>query len=233
MKREILKFKKAIDAKRAEFDAVRSEQERARQTAESAVEDTGAIAELQRKRSEVLGKAYLAGETADTEQIDHEIERIEAGLREARKTAEGAAAAVALLEDKATNLLQEEGVLRRRQAALIRDLFKERFDETKKRYVEKVYEVIDALKALQALERGLEYLRGPNESKPTLVLTEQLLIALRARGLYLPPDIEQVRFPDLAWDVHLPYVLDNDHHGEFGVKEIDEINRELQEYGFQ
>lgn len=233
MKREILKLKKLIDAKRAEFDAVRREQNRAQHTAKSAVDDTGAIAELQRKRSEVLGKAYLAGETADTDQIDREIERIEAGLREARKTAEGAAAAVALLDDKATNLLEEEGVLRQRQAALIRDLFKERFDEAKNRYVEKVYEVIDALKALQAIERGLEYFRGQNEPKPTLVLTEQLLIALRSRGLYLPPAIEKIRYPDLAWDVHLPYVLDADHHGEFGVKEIDEINRELQEYGFQ
>lgn len=233
MKREILKFKKAIDAKRAEFDAVQIEQNRAQHTAKSAVDDTGAIAELQRKRSEVLGKAYLAGETADTDQIDREIERIEAGLREARKTAEGAAAAVALLADKATNLLEEEGVLRQRQAALIRDLFKERFDEAKNRYVEKVYEVIDALKALQAIERGLEYFRSPNEPKPTLVLTEQLLIALRSRGLYLPPAIEKIRYPDLAWDVHLPYVLDADHHGEFGVKEIDEINRELREYGLQ
>lgn len=233
MKREILKLKKLIDAKRAEFGAVRREQNRAQHTVKSAVDDTGAIAELQRKRSEVLGKAYLAGETADTDQIDREIERIEAGLREARKTAEGAAAAVALLEDKATNLLEEEGVLRQRQAALIRDLFKERFDEAKNRYVEKVYEVIDALKALQAIERGLEYFRSPIEPKPTLVLTEQLLIALRSRGLYLPPAIEKIRYPDLAWDVHLPYVLDADHHGEFGVKEIDEINRELQEYGFQ
>ncbi|WP_321822113.1 MULTISPECIES: hypothetical protein [unclassified Burkholderia] len=233
MKREILKFKKAIDAKRAEFDAVRSEQERARQTAESAVEDTGAIAELQRKRSEVLGKAYLAGETADTEQIDREIEKLEAQLREARKTAEGAAAAVGLLQDKANGLLREESVLRQRQAALARDLIQKRYDETKVRYVEKVYGLISELQTLYALERGLEYFRGPNEPKPPLKLTEQLLIALRARGLCLPPGIEPNRYPDTAWDVHLPYVLDHDHHGEFAEKEVEALSQELRGYGFE
>ncbi|OMW13627.1 hypothetical protein AQ962_03670 [Burkholderia pseudomallei] len=233
MEREILKLKRVIDAKHDEFLQVQSDRNRAQQVADAGAGDTGAIAALQRKRAEALGRAYLSGESADTAEVDREIEKLETTLREARKTAEGAAAAVALLQDKANSLLEEEGALRRQQTALARELFQERFDEAKNRYVEKVYEVIDALKALQAIERGLEYFRSQNEPKPTLVLTEQLLIALRSRGLYLPPAIEKIRYPDLAWDVHLPYVLDADHHGEFGVKEIDEINRELQEYGFQ
>ncbi|WP_050865536.1 hypothetical protein, partial [Burkholderia pseudomallei] len=193
MKSQILSLKKAIDAKHEEFLQVQSDRDRAQQVADSGAGDTGAVAALQRQRAEKLGRGYIAGETADTSQIDREIEKLEAQLREARKTAEGAAAAVGLLQDKANSLLQEENVLRQRQTALARDLIQKRFDEAKAHYVAKVYEVIDALKALHALERGLEYFRGPNEPKPPLKLTEQLLIALRARGLCLPPGIEPNR----------------------------------------
>ncbi|MFG6953386.1 hypothetical protein ACGYT6_01945, partial [Burkholderia pseudomallei] len=178
MKSQILSLKKAIDAKHEEFLQVQSDRDRAQQVADSGAGDTGAVAALQRQRAEMLGRGYIAGETADTSQIDREIEKLEAQLREARKTAEGAAAAVGLLQDKANSLLQEENVLRQRQTALARDLIQKRFDEAKAHYVAKVYEVIDALKALHALERGLEYFRGPNEPKPPLKLTEQLLIAL-------------------------------------------------------
>ncbi|VCT41741.1 Uncharacterised protein [Burkholderia pseudomallei] len=233
MEREILKLKRAIDAKHDEFLQVQGDRERAQQVAEAGGGDAGAVAELQRQRAEMLGKAYLAGETADTEQIDREIERLEAQLREARRTAEGAAAAVGLLQDKANSLLQEESVLRQQQAALARDLIQKRYDETKARYVEKVYGLISELQTLYALERGLEYFRGSNEPKPPLKLTEQLLIALRARGLCLPPGIEQNRYPDTAWDVHLPYVLDHDHHGEFAAKEIEALSQELRGYGFE
>ncbi|AUL55822.1 hypothetical protein [Burkholderia pseudomallei] len=233
MEREILKLKKSINAKHDEFLQVQSDRERAQQVAEAGGGDTGAIAELQRQRAEMLGKAYLAGETADTEQIDREIEKLEAQLREARKTAEGAAAAVELLQDKANGLLREESVLRQRQAALARDLMQTRYDETKARYVEKVYELISELQKLYALERGLEYFRGPNEPKPPLKLTEQLLIGLRARGLCLPPGIEPIRYPDTAWDVHCPYVIDHDHHGEFAEKEIEALSQELRGYGFE
>ncbi|CFK44684.1 Uncharacterised protein [Burkholderia pseudomallei] len=233
MEREILKLKKSINAKHDEFLQVQSDRERAQQVAEAGGGDTGAIAELQRQRAEMLGKAYLAGETADTEQIDREIEKLETQLREARKTAEGAAAAVELLQDKANGLLREESVLRQRQAALARDLMQTRYDETKARYVEKVYGLISELQKLYALERGLEYFRGPNEPKPPLKLTEQLLIGLRARGLCLPPGIEPIRYPDTAWDVHCPYVIDHDHHGEFAEKEIEALSQELRGYGFE
>ncbi|CAJ3179133.1 Uncharacterised protein [Burkholderia pseudomallei] len=234
MEREILELKKLINAKHDEFLQVQSDRERAQQVAEAGGGDTGAIAELQRQRAEMLGKMYLlAGETADTGQIDREIEKLEAQLREARKTAESAAAAVEILQDKANSLLQEEGALRQQQAALARDLIQKRFDETKASYVAKVYEVIDALKALYALERGLEYFRGPNEPKPPLKLTEQLLIGLRARGLCLPPGIEPNRYPDTAWDVHFPYATDRDHHGEFAEKEIEALSQELRGYGFE
>ncbi|KWD88457.1 hypothetical protein [Burkholderia ubonensis] len=232
MKSQILSLKKAIEAKRDEFRQVQSEQKRARQIAEAGAGDTGAIAELQRKRSEMLGKAYLAGESADTEEIDREIEKLEGALREARKTAEGAAAAVAILEEKAAGLLQEESVLRQRQAALARDLFQERFDEAKAHYVAKVYEVIDALKALHALERGLEYFRGP-QPKPPLVLTNHLLLALRERGLVLPPGVEEARFANYPNDLHIPYCLDAERAHEFASGEIEALSKELRSYGFE
>ncbi|CAM8845095.1 hypothetical protein NCW_00206 [Burkholderia pseudomallei] len=232
MKNQILDLKQAIDAKHDEFLQVQSDRERAQQVAESGVGDTGAIAALQRQRAESLGRAYLAGETADTEQIDREIEQLEAQLREARKTAEGAAAAVALLQDKANSLLEEEGALRRQQAALARELFQERFDETKERYVAKVYEVIDALKALHALERGLEYFRGP-QPKPPLVLTNQLLIGLRDRGLVLPPGFEEARFANYPNDLHIPYCLDAERAHEFASAEVEALSKELREYGFE
>ncbi|MBF3666427.1 OmpH family outer membrane protein [Burkholderia pseudomallei] len=233
MEREILKLKKSINAKHDEFLQALRDRDRAQQVADSGAGDTGAAAALQRQRAEMLGRAYLTHKTADTGQIDREIEKLEAQLREARKTAEGAAAAVEILQDKANSLLQEEGALRQQQAALARDLIQKRFDETKASYVAKVYEVIDALKALYALERGLEYFRGPNEPKPPLKLTEQLLIGLRARGLCLPPGIEPNRYPDTAWDVHFPYATDRDHHGEFAEKEIEALSQELRGYGFE
>ncbi|KVT77669.1 hypothetical protein WK58_10280 [Burkholderia ubonensis] len=232
MKSQILSLKKAIEAKHDEFLQAQSDRDRAQQVAEAGSGDTGAIAALQRKRSEMLGKAYLAGETADTEQIDREIETLEAQLREARKTAEGAAAAVGLLQDKANSLLQEESVLRQRQAALARDLIQKRFDETKAHYVAKVYEVIDALKALHALERGLEYFRGP-QPKPPLVLTNHLLIALRERGLALPPGVEEARFANYPNDLHIPYCLDAERAHEFASGEIEELSKELRSYGFE
>ncbi|KVO72427.1 hypothetical protein WJ79_19410 [Burkholderia ubonensis] len=232
MKSQILSLKKAIEAKHDEFLQAQSDRDRAQQVAEAGSGDTGAIAALQRKRSEMLGKAYLAGETADTEQIDREIETLEAQLREARKTAEGAAAAVGLLQDKANSLLQEESVLRQRQAALARDLIQKRFDETKVRYVTKVYEVIDALKALHALERGLEYFRGP-QPKPPLVLTNHLLLALRERGLVLPPGVEEARFANYPNDLHIPYCLDAERAHEFASGEIEELSKELRSYGFE
>lgn len=233
MEREILKLKRSINAKHDEFLQALRDRDRAQQVADSGAGDTGAAAALQRQRAEMLGKAYLAGETADTEQIDREIEKLEAALREARKTQEGAAAAAALLEAKATTLLHEEGALRQQQAALARDLIQTRYDETKARYVEKVYGLISELQKLYALERGLEYFRGPNEPKPPLKLTEQLLIALRARGLCLPPGIDPNRYPDTTWDVHLPYVLDHDHHGEFAENEVEALSQELRGYGFE
>ncbi|KVD37866.1 hypothetical protein [Burkholderia ubonensis] len=232
MKSQILSLKAAIEAKHDEFLQVQNDRDRAQQVAESGAGDTGAVAALQRQRAEMLGKAYLAGETADTEQIDREIETLEAQLREARKTAEGAAAAVGLLQDKANSLLQEESVLRQRQAALARDLIQKRFDETKARYVTKVYEVIDALKALHALERGLEYFRGP-QSKPPLVLTNHLLIALRSHGLALPPGVEKARFADFPDEVHVPYALDAERAHEFASGEIEELSKELRSYGFE
>ncbi|OAB11755.1 hypothetical protein AQ853_29535 [Burkholderia pseudomallei] len=232
MKSQILSLKKAIEAKHDEFLQAQSDRDRAQQVAEAGAGDTGAIAELQRQRSEMLGKAYLAGETADTEQIDREIETLEAQLREARKTAEGAAAAAGILQDKANSLLQEESVLRQRQAALARDLFQERFDEAKAHYVAKVYEVIDALKALHALERGLEYFRGP-QPKPPLVLTNQLLIGLRRHGLVLPPGVEKARFADFPDDIHIPYCLDEERARQFASDEIAALSKELREYGFE
>ncbi|WP_322065875.1 hypothetical protein [Burkholderia ubonensis] len=232
MKSQIFSLRKAIEAKHDEFLQAQGDRDRAQQVADSGAGDTGAIAALQRKRSEMLGKAYLAGETADTEQIDREIEKLEAALREARRIAEGAAAAVALLQDKANSLLQEESVLRQRQAALARALFQERFDEAKKHYVAKVYEVIDALKALHALERGLEYFRGPQAKQP-LVLTNQLLVALRDRGLVLPPGVEEARFANYPNDLHIPYCLDAERAREFASGEIEALSKELREYGFE
>ncbi|OMR00737.1 hypothetical protein [Burkholderia pseudomallei] len=232
MEREILKLKESIDSKHDEFLQVQSDRERAQQVAEAGGGDTGAIAELQRQRAEMLGKAYLVGGTADTRQIDREIEKLEAQLREARKTAEGAAAAVGLLQDKADGLLQEESVLRQRHAALARGLIQKRFDETKARYVAKVYEVIDALKALHALERGLEYFRGP-QATPPLMLTNQLLNALRGHGLVLPPGVEKARFPNYPNDLHVPYCLDAERTHEFAAAEVEALSKELRGYGFE
>ncbi|WP_053292754.1 hypothetical protein [Burkholderia pseudomallei] len=232
MEREILKLKRAIDAKHDEFLQVQGDRERAQQVAEAGGGDTSVIAALQRKRAEALGRGYLAGESVDTEEIDREIEKLEAQLREARKIAEGAAAAVGLLQDKANGLLREEGVLRQRQAALARDLIQARYDETKVRYVTKVYEVIDALKALHALERGLEYFRGP-QPKPPLVLTNHLLLALRERGLVLPPGVEEARFANYPNDLHIPYCLDAERAHEFASGEIKELSKELRSYGFE
>jgi hypothetical protein len=232
MKNEILRLKKAIDAKHDQFLQAQGDRERAQQVVESGAGDTGAISELQRLRSEMLGQAYLAGNAADTEQVDREIEKFEAQLREARKTAEGAAAAVTLLEDKATALLQEESALRQRQAALARDLLQERFDEAKKCYIKKVYEVIDALKTFHAIELGLEYFRG-NQPKPPFALTTQLLNALRSQGLVLPPGVEKIRFPLYPDDAHMPYVLDLEHAHEFASDEINALSKELREYGFE
>ncbi|MBY4695474.1 hypothetical protein K6W21_15460 [Burkholderia latens] len=231
MEREILKLKESIDSKHDEFLQVQSDRERAQQVAEAGGGDTGAIAELQRQRAEMLGKAYLAGGTADTRQIDREIEKLEAQLREARKTAEGAAAAVGLLQDKADGLLQEESVLRQRHAALARGLIQKRFDETKARYVAKVYEVIDALKALHALERGLTYFNAPQT--PPLTLTNQLLVGLRDRGLVLPPGVEKARFPNYPNDLHIPYCLDAERVHEFAAAEVEALSQELREYGFE
>ncbi|WP_322063870.1 hypothetical protein [Burkholderia cenocepacia] len=233
MKREneILRLKKAIDAKHDEFLQALRDRDRAQQVADSGAGDTGAIAALQRQRSEMLGKAYLAGETADTGQIDREIERLEAALREARKTQEGAAAAAALLEAKATTLLQEEGALRQQQAALARDWFQERFDEAKKRYVEKVYEVIRALETFHALERSLTYFNG--SQVPPLTLTNQLLIGLRDRGLVLPPGVEKVRFVNYPNDLHVPYCLDAERAHEFAAAEVEALSQELRSYGFE
>ncbi|AIV63042.1 hypothetical protein [Burkholderia pseudomallei] len=231
MEREILKLKKEIDAKHDEFLQVQSDRERAQQVAEAGGGDTGAIAELQRQRAEMLGKAYLAGETADTGQIDREIEKLEAQLREARKTAEGAAAAVEILQDKAAGLLQEESVLRQRQAALARGLIQKRFDETKASYVRKAYELLDTLKALHALERGLTYFNAPQT--PPLVLTNQLLIGLRDRGLVLPPGVEKVRFANYPNDLHIPYCLDAERAHEFASAEVEALSKELREYGFE
>lgn len=179
----------------------------------------------------MLGKAYLAGETADTGQIDREIEKLEAQLREARKTAEGAAAAVEILQDKAAGLLQEESVLRQRQAALARGLIQKRFDETKASYVRKAYELLDTLKALHALERGLTYFNAPQT--PPLVLTNQLLIGLRDRGLVLPPGVEKVRFANYPNDLHIPYCLDAERAHEFASAEVEALSKELREYGFE
>lgn len=231
MKSQILSLKKAIEAKHDEFLQAQSDRERAQQVAEAGGGDTGAVAELQRQRSEMLGRAYLAGETADTEQIDREIEKLEAQLREARKTAEGAGAAAGLLQDKANSLLQEESVLRQRQAALARDLFQKRFDETKARYAAKVYEVLDALKALHALERALTYFNGPQV--PPLTLTNQLLVGLRDRGLVLPPGVEKVRFVNYPNDLHIPYCLDAERVHEFASAEVEALSKELREYGFE
>jgi hypothetical protein len=231
MKSQILSLAKAIEAKHDEFLQAQSDRERAQQVAEAGGGDTGAVAELQRQRAEMLGRAYLAGETADTEQIDREIEKLEVQLREARKTAEGAAAAAGLLQDKANSLLQEESVLRHRHAALARDLIQKRFDETKARYVAKVYEVIDALKALHALERGLTYFNGPQV--PPLTLTNQLLTGLRDRGLVLPPGVEKVRFPNYPSDLHIPYCLDAERAHEFASAEVEALSQELRSYGFE
>ncbi|RQQ05433.1 hypothetical protein DF118_32355 [Burkholderia stagnalis] len=231
MKSQILSLKKAIDAKHDEFLQAQSDRDRAQQVADTSAGDTGAIAALQRQRSEMLGNAYLAGEMADTEQIDREIEKLEAALREARKTQEGAAAAVGILQDKANSLLHEESVLRQRQAALARDLIQKRFDEAKAHYVTKVYEVIDALKALHALERGLTYFNAPQS--PPLVLTNQLLSGLRDRGLVLPPGVEKARFADYPNDLHIPYCLDVEHGQEFAAAEVDALSKELREYGFE
>ena len=232
MEREILKLKRAIDAKHDEFLQVQGDRERAQQAAEAGGGDTGAVAELQRQRAEMLGKAYLAGETADTEQIDRKIERLEAQLREARKTAEGAAAAVGLLQNKADALLGEEGALRRKQAELTRDLLQRRFDEAKKRYVEAIYEVLNALQLLHALERGLEYFRGPH-AKPHVMLTDQLIVALRERGLVLPPGIEPARFHLYQDDPHTPHILDAERRHEFAADEVKALSQELRSYGFE
>ncbi|VWD26209.1 hypothetical protein [Burkholderia contaminans] len=231
MEREILKLKRAIEAKHDEFLQALRDRDRAQQVADSGAGDTGAIAALQRQRSEMLGKAYLAGETADTGQIDREIEKLEAALREARKTQEGAAAAAALLEAKATTLLQEEGALRQQQAALARDWFQERFDEAKANYIAKVFEVIDALKAFHALERGLAYFNAPQ--LPPLVLTNQLLTALRSHGLVLPPGVEKARFADFPNDLHVPYCLDAERGHEFAADEVKALSQELRSYGFE
>jgi len=232
MKNEILDLKKQIVAKHDEFRRAESDRDHAQQVAASGAGDTSVIAALQRKRSEMLGKAYLAGESADTSKIDSEIERLEAALREARKITEGAAAAVELLQDKANGLLQEEGALRQQQAALGRDLIQKRFDETKVRYVAKVYEVIDALKALHALERGLEYFRAP-QATPQLMLTNRLLGALRDRGLVLPPGIEEARFANYPNDLHIPYCLDAERGHEFAADEVEALSQELRSYGFE
>lgn len=230
----IKQLSQAIDEKHVQITRVEEDLARALSVADMSTAGQYELGELQRRRSEILGEAFIAKVDPDTSQVDREIEVREETIRASRQHAEAAKAAQGTLQAQLTTLHEEEGALVEQRRQMMLAELRTGYEAGQKRYVEIVDTLGEVLRTMTALERAIAYMESGNPANAATSPTAKVFGALQSRGLAVPPGYAQPKYPHLQLpdDVVPPNWLDTPFD-KFGIEETRKLSQDLQELGFK
>jgi hypothetical protein len=230
----IKQLSQAIEEKHVQIARVEEDLARAVSVAELSSAGEYELGELQRRRTEILGAAFIAKVDPDTSQVDREIEVREETIRASRQHAEAATAAQGALQAQLSTLREDAGALDQQRRLLMLAELQEGYKAGQKRYVDVVDTLGQVLRSMAALERGIAYLESGDPKNAATSPTAKVYGALQSRGLAVPPGYADPKYPHLTLpgDVVPPNWLDMPFD-KFGSEETEKLSKDLAELGFK
>ena len=164
---EIAKTAQAIRAKREEIAGIKSELDRCETCIAAVGETKAALATLKQQRKEALTAAFMAGQEADTSEVDKLIKGAEKAAASAADTAAGAEGAKEVLQER---LEAAEGELQRlisEQRAVAYGAIEKEFEQAEIAYSEAAEALHAAITKMIACNAAAgKFRRGPDGGSP-------------------------------------------------------------------
>lgn len=181
---KLKKLKTTIDKQQTSLNALLQEKERCLAGVNAGTNRSAEIAALNQQRGNILGQAYLDGVTADTADLDRQIDALMQDSAKAMQDAEAATAALPIIDSKISDATAQLDKLQAELRAEAQDAISQEFSIAEDDYDNAVTALKEALARMLACGSVLTRMGRYAISSPEQAIADSLHSNLRTKGLY-------------------------------------------------